>query len=361
MEAKQEKQPKKTLRTILILAFLAMAVAGVVMYMNKDSDIESTDDAQTDGNIVPLRAGVTGYITKINFTDNQMVKKGDTLIVFDASEFKAKVMQAEAALENAASNRSASESRVKVSEDNSVTSELNTSVIKENINSTKANLDRTQNNLNRLNELVKVKGATQEQLDNAKTAVIIAQSDYNKALEQLKATESSINGVKSQVNSDRSQITVAGTTIKQRQADLLLVQEQLKRVVVTATCDGIVTKRTVQEGQFVSTGQSLCTIIENKSLWVTANLKETQLKNIKIGQSVDIKLDAYPDLILRGRVETINGATGAKFSLFPPDNSTGNFIKVTQRFPLKIAIDNLPKGDAVLFPGLSAFVKIKIK
>lgn len=361
MESKKEKQPKKTLRTILILAFLAAAVAGVVMYMNKDSDIESTDDAQTDGNIVPMRAGVTGYITKINFTDNQMVKKGDTLVVFDASEYNAKVMQAEAALENAASNRTATQSKVKVSEDNSVTSELNTAVIKESINAAKANLDRTQTNLNRLNELVKVKGATQEQLDNAKTAVVIAQSDYNKALEQLKATESSVNGVKSQVNSDRSQINIAGTLIKQRAAELMLVKEQLKRVVVIAPCDGIVTKRTVQEGQFVSTGQALCSIIDNQSLWVTANLKETQLKNIKIGQVVDIKLDAYPDLILRGKVEALNGATGAKFSLFPPDNSTGNFIKVTQRFPLKISIDSLPKDKALLFPGLSAFVKIKIK
>jgi len=308
-----------------------------------------------------LRAGITGYVTKIYFIDNQMVKKGDTLITFDANEYKAKVLQAEAALENASSNRVASESRVKVSVDNSVTSELNTAVSRESINASKANLDRARTNLNRINELLKIKGATQEQLDNAQSAVTIAQSEYNRTLEQQKAAESSVNGVKSQVNSDKSQINIAGTMIKQREAELLLVKDQLKRVVVLATSDGVVTKRSVQEGQFVSIGQSLCSIIENQDLWVTANFKETQLKNLKVGQSVDITLDAYPTLKLTGKIEALNGATGAKFSLFPADNATGNYIKVTQRFPLKIAIDNLAQQKEVLFPGLSAFVKVKIK
>ena len=361
MESKQEKAPKKTLRTVIFVALLAGVVAAGVIYFTKDSGIESTDDAQTDGNIVPIRSGVTGYIGKIYFSDNQLVKKGDTLMVFDPKEAKAKLMEAEAALENAASNRTASQSKVKVSEDNSTTSELNIAVTKESINGSKVNLDKAQLNLNRLTELVKVKGATQEQLDNAKASVLMAQSDYNKTIEQQRSAEAAANGVKSQVNSDKSQINIAGSLIKQREAEVLLVKEQISRGLVTAPCDGIVTKRSVQEGQFVSIGQSLCTIIDNQSLWVTANFKETQLKRIRVGQHVDIVLDAYPDIKVSGKVETINGATGAKFSLFPPDNATGNFIKVTQRFPLKISIDSLPKDKITLFPGLSTMVKIKVK
>lgn len=361
MEANNEKKSGKAIQRVVFIALLASIVAAGVIYFNKDTTIESSDDAQLDGNIVPIRAGVTGYVAKIYFSDDQLVKKGDTLLVFDANEYQDKVLQAEAALENASSNREATKSKVKVSEDNSTTSVLNIAVTRENINASKANLDKAQINANRINELLKIKGATQEQADNARAALLIAQSEYNKALEQQKSAESSVNSVKSQVNSDRSQVNIASSLIKQREAELLLAQEQLKRVVVIAPCDGIVTKRSVQEGQFVSTGQSLCAIIDSQHLWVTANLKETQLKNIKPGQSVDIRLDAYPDLKLTGKIEAIHGATGAKFSLFPPDNATGNFIKVTQRFPLKISIDNLPKESVTLFPGLSAFVTIKIK
>jgi membrane fusion protein (multidrug efflux system) len=118
----------------------------------------------------------------------------------------------------------------------------------------------------------------------------------------------------------------------------------------------------VQEGQYISAGQSLCALVENQNIWVTANVKETQLKNIKIGQQVNIKVDAYPDLDLTGKIESFSGATGAKYSLLPPDNSTGNFIKITQRIPVKISFNNLPADKAqLLFPGMSVFVKIFIE
>lgn len=157
-------------------------------------------------------------------------------------------------------------------------------------------------------------------------------------------------------------IDLAKAQIKQREAELTLAKKQLSYATVLAPCNGVVTKRAIQEGQYVTTGQSLCVVIDNENYWITANFKETQLEKMKIGNEVEIELDAYPDLKLTGKVQSYSGATGAKFSLLPPDNSTGNFIKITQRFPLRISIDNFPKEKATeIFPGLSVFVKVKVK
>ena len=126
--------------------------------------------------------------------------------------------------------------------------------------------------------------------------------------------------------------------------------------------DGIVSRRGVEVGRYFSVGQPLCSTIDNTTLWISANFKETQVSKIRPGQSVDIKIDAYPDFKIQGKVESFIGATGAKFSLLPPDNSTGNFVKIVQRVPVKITIDHLTKEQAkILFPGLSAFVSVKVK
>ena len=168
--------------------------------------------------------------------------------------------------------------------------------------------------------------------------------------------------MRAQSKADQNQIELARAQIKQREAELAVANKQLSYATVLAPCNGIVTKRAIQQGQYVSAGQSLCVVVDNDHFWISANFKETQLQNIKLGSEVTIKLDAFPDLELTGKVESYSGATGAKFSLLPPDNATGNFIKIVQRFPSRISIDNFPKDRASeIFPGLSAFVKVKVK
>jgi membrane fusion protein (multidrug efflux system) len=150
--------------------------------------------------------------------------------------------------------------------------------------------------------------------------------------------------------------------VKQREAELILAQTQLDCATVEAPCDGIVSRRAVETGQYITIGQPLCSVIDNTQLWITANFKETQVSEIHPGQSVEIKIDAYPNIEIKGKVQSYIGATGAKFSLLPPDNSTGNFVKIVQRVPIRIDITNLSASDRkVLFPGLSAFVEVKIK
>lgn len=341
----------------------AVIIATGAWFWLKSTRYESTDNAQVDGNIESVRAGVTAYIESIRFTDNQYVHKGDTLIVFNATALQAKVKQAEAVLDNAKANVSVSDIRALASMENAKAS-LQTSLSNEqNVQAAKANLDKAQQDLNRVNELLKIKAATQEQWENAQNKLAVTKAEYEQAVTKQQSALSTSYGMQTTAKAETHQISAAQALVKQREAELALAQDDLKHAYVLAPFDGIVTKRSVQPQQYVSIGQTLCAVIDTHNLWVTANFKETQLSNIQPGQEVEITIDAFPGATWKGKVESFVGATGARFALLPPDNSTGNFIKITQRFPIRIGFviflnaNNKPTG---LFPGLSAFVKIKI-
>jgi membrane fusion protein (multidrug efflux system) len=305
---------------------------------------------------------VTAYLRFINFTDNAEVKKGQILFVFDTIEIRAKVDKAEAALEIAKSKLLSAQSKATASTESATAGDLTTESYEQNIVSAKANLEKAQINFNRTSSLLKIKAATQEQYETAETNLSVARADYAKAVSVQKSSSSTTMGLKMMVRSDASQINMAQAEVEQCKADLILARQQLAYAVVRTPCNGIVSKRAVEEGQYISVGQNLCAVVENENLWVTANMKETQLKGIKTGQEVKITVDAYPDLDLTGEIISFSGATGAKYSLLPPDNATGNFIKITQRIPVKISIHKLPAGIAkLLFPGMSVFVKVTIK
>ncbi|MBS1651598.1 MAG: HlyD family secretion protein [Bacteroidetes bacterium] len=360
MESKKEKQPKQKKGLIIGAIAVVIVVVGVIYFVSSKK-YETTDNAQLDGDIYPIRASVTTYLKYIRFEDNQQVKKGDTLLIFDTDELKAKELQAEAALENAQANLLAVENRASASTENVNASEQTTQSNQQNTTAAKAKLDKAQKDFDRTNELLKIKGATQEQVDNAQSNLVVAKAEYARSQDQQASSTSSSLGVKAQAKADQNQIELAKAQIKQREAELALSKKQLSYAYVLAPCNGVASKRSVQQGQYVTTGQSLCVVINTDMYWVTANFKETQLNKIKVGSEVEIELDSYPDLKLTGKVDSYSGATGAKFSLLPPDNSTGNFIKISQRFPLRISITNFPKEKATeIFPGLSAFVKVAV-
>jgi membrane fusion protein (multidrug efflux system) len=238
------------------------------------------------------------------------------------------------------------------------TSESNQEAIVES----KLKLVKAQKDFDRISQLNKVKAATQEQLEHAESNLQLAKSEYTKTVYQQQSSASSSSGLRAQSKAELNQIELARAQIKQREAELAVATKQLSYATVLAPCNGVVTKRAIQQGQYITAGQSLCVVVDNDHFWISANFKETQLHHVKIGNTVTIKLDAFPDLELTGKVESYSGATGAKFSLLPPDNATGNFIKIVQRFPSRISIDNFPKDRASeIFPGLSAFVKVKVK
>ena len=339
-----------------------MIIAGGVVFYALNAGKEGTDNAQIDANIVPIRASVPGYIQKVMFKDNEHVKKGQVLIQFDTIDLKTKVAQAVAALENAKANLAATRNNATSASHTAGASVLTSVAVEQNIEAAKARKAKAEDDFNRINNMFKQKAATQAQLDAAKTEVDVTKAQYDAAVDQYKSSQAQASGIQSQAEAQQSQIKLVEALVQQREAELTLAQTQLKYGTVVAPCDGIVTKRAVEAGQYILVGQPLASVVDNAELWITANFKETQMEHIKPGQEVTIKLDAYPGLTLKGKVDSYIGATGAKFSLLPPDNATGNFVKITQRVPVRISVESVPDGfKDLVFPGLSAFVEVKIK
>lgn len=350
-------------KPLLILAVVLVIAAGfVIFYWIRSSAYETTDDAQLDGNIYSVRAGITAYLDSVYFRDNQQVKKGDTLFVFNTSELKAGVQQAKAALESAKTGLSVSGISAEASAQNAMASRQTALSGKQSVAAAQANLEKAQNDFDRAKQLLKINGVTQVQYDADETTLRQAKADYERAIHQQQSAVISSLGLNSQAKAAHHQISAALALVDERKAELKLAQEQLQRAYVLAPSDGIVTKRDVNQGQYVLSGQSLCAVVNESHLWVTANFKETQIRKMKPGQDAVISVDAWPGLKLKGTVQSYAGATGSEFSLIPPDNATGNFIKVTQRVPIRIRIDSFSdpgNKQAVLFPGLSAFVRVR--
>ena len=359
--AEQTAKKKPNRMKFVLIGFVLVIIVGAI-FIFTGGGTESTDNAQLDADIVPIRASVSGYVKQVHFEDNQMVKKGDLLVTIDDTEYKAKVAQAEAALANAQANLAAVRSNASASNENATAAMFSAETTQESIKSAQAKLNKTKEDYKRIRNMYTAKAATQADMDNVTAELEVAQAQYDMAQKQYKASQSQSAGVRSQALGQLSMVSLAEAMIRQREAELKLALTQLDYTTIEAPCDGIVSKRSVEAGQFISIGSPLCSVIDNTTLWISANFKETQLENMKVGQPVKIKIDAYPHMKLTGKLNSFIGATGAKFSLLPPDNSTGNFVKIVQRVPVKITIDHLTKEQMkALFPGLSAYVTVKTK
>lgn len=355
----EEKKSKKKL--FIILGIVSVILFLGLYYFIKSANFETTDNAQLDADIIPIKSSIAGYVKAIKFKDNQSVKKGDTLLTIEATDFQTRVAQAEATLENAKANLLAMRSSASASGNNAIASSYTSTSVQQSINSAKAKLVKAQADFKRVENMLAAKAATQAQLDAAKAELDITQAQLDGAIGQYKSASEQSQGVRSQAEAQRAQVILAEALVKQRDAELNLAKSQLANTIILAPCSGIVTKRSVEVGQYITVAQPLCSTIDNSHIWVTANFKETQVEKIKIGQEVKIKLDAFPDVSINGKVDSYIGATGAKFSLLPPDNSTGNFVKITQRVPVRIELTDLQESNReILYPGLSAFVEIKV-
>lgn len=356
----EENTPKKNNKKLVIGALIASAIVifAISSYVNGLA-YETTDNAQLDGDLLPVKAGVTGYLAEIRFKDNQEVKKGDTLMVFNTTELNAEVNQIRAELENAKLNVGVSGDIAEASIQNANAAAFESTSNEQGIQSAKATYDKSVQDFNRARQLLGIKAITQNSYELAQTQVDVSKAAYLKAKAMQLSSSSSSSGLKTRAIAERKQVSVARNVIIRKEAELTAALERLRHAFIIAPFNGIVTKRNVQTGQFITAGQSLCALINHKDLWVTANFKETQMGKIKTGQKVEISIDAYEDQKLTGTIESYGGATGSRFALIPPDNSTGNFIKIAQRFPVKIKLDP-QAGQSQLYPGLSALVKVKV-
>lgn len=334
---------------------------------------EGTDNAQLEVDISPVIPKLNGTVVDIRVSDNQPVTKNDTLIILDDAAHKIAVEQAEIALETALRN-------VKLAANNKTVANVSVSNVTANadavsatlasanatIESAKAQLGVAEKNYDRYSQLLQQKSATQQQYDQAKANKVDAEAKLQAAISQHDALLKQIDAGKLQIANSRNQVLntsenigLAELAVKQAQTNLDAARLQLSYCTIVAPADGIVSKKNVQVGQVVIVGNPLMAIANNKNVWVIANFKETQLEKMHTGQEAKITVDAYPDTTFTGNVESLAQATGAKFSFLPADNATGNFVKVTQRVPVKIVMPENKSEKYPLRAGMSVYVKVK--
>jgi membrane fusion protein (multidrug efflux system) len=344
---------------VLALLIIFSAWFGISKYTHAQKHAE-TDDAQVEANIGPVIPRISGYVNEVRVKDNQRVKKGDTLMMLDDRELRLKVEQAQAALATAQSSLNAARSTTNAATAGIATSRANVSTIDAQIEAAKVNVWRATQDYNRYANLITDHSITQQQFEQAQAAKETAEKQLQILEQQKKQASVQTDVVASQSTATGSQISIAAATIKQRQVDIENAKLNLSYAVVTAPDDGLVSKVNVQPGQFVQAGQSTFSIVHNDDVWVVANFKETQFNKMKVGQKVTVHADAFPGHAFEAKLTSFSPATGARFSLLPPDNSSGNFVKVVQRLPVKIEFANQDDFVKQLRPGMNVTVDVSL-
>ncbi|MEA5404232.1 HlyD family secretion protein [Arcicella sp. DC2W] len=308
---------------------------------------EDTDNAQVETYFVPVLPRMAGYVKSVSVKDYDVVKKDELILEIDSDEAKlaldemeADLLQAQTDVENAKANISNLSMTIKSSEAN-----LKANYLRK---------EKARKDADRDAALVSENAITRKQGDDSKSAYEVLSAQYDAGLADISATKSRMPILQAALH--KSEATLAIKRVKIEQQKLKLTYSK-----VYAPTSGRIGKKSVEAGQFIQAGQPLMTIVQDTTFWVVANFKETQVSRLKIGGEVELKLDAYPNRILKGKIISISESTGAKTSLLPPDNASGNFVKVTQRVPVKIEIHDLEKNKDILRAGLSLEVSVEIK
>jgi membrane fusion protein (multidrug efflux system) len=311
---------------------------------------ESTDNAQVDGHIVPVLAKVGGYVKSVNVSENDHVNAGQLLVQLDDADYRVRLQQAQADLAAAeATSGGGGFSGQAQSQVQSAAGQRAT--LDAQIGAARANANKADADLARAKELASKLIISNQQLDAAQAAAAVAHANLLAAERQAAAAGGTVNTAEAGVR-------VASARTMAARAAAENAQLQLDYTRITAPASGEVSRKQVEVGQLVAPGQPLMSIVADTGVWVTANFKETQLATIRPGQAVEFEIDAYGGCVGEGKVASVSGATGAKFALLPPDNATGNFTKVVQRVPVRIAVTKPCSGNHALRPGLSANVHV---
>ena len=366
---------------VALIAGVLLVLIGAFFVWRYYSVRESTDDAQIDGHITPISSRVSGTVTAVLFNDNQFVKAGDTLVQLDPKDYEVALQRAQADLEEAQATAQAAQTNIPISNINTA-SQLQTAQAQQiaaqreadaaraRVREAQANYERVSKDLERFKQLISKDEISRQQYDAAVSQEAGAKATLDAANAAVATAESHIAqaqaGVRyaqtapQQVSVSRSRAGSASAAAQRAQSALEMARLNMQYTTVKAPANGIVSKRSVEVGQVIQPGQPLCALVNLDDIYVTANFKETQLKDMKVGQAVKIKVDAY-DNELKGHIDSIGGATGARFSLLPPENATGNYVKVVQRVPVKIVFDPGQDPDKKLRPGMSVTPTVMTK
>ena len=338
------KVKKLTYNTVIV----CLLAAGLIYVCSRffHPGVEYTDNAQVKQHITPVNTRVQGFIQRICFDEYKPMRKGDTLVIIEDTEFRLRLAQAEADLANALAGQEATTAGI-------ATTQNNLSVNDAGIAEVRVQLENARRELERYKKLLAEDAVTRQQYDNIATAYEATKARY----EQVSRVKHSTSLTKNEQTHRLGQNEAA---VRLAQAAVELARLNLSYTVITATCDGVTGRKDIHEGQLVQPGQTMVDIVDGTDLWVIANYRETQLPNIHEGDRVTLTADAVPGITYTGTVESISDATGAAFSLIPQDNATGNFVKVEQRVPVRISLaGNDPERLKLLRAGFNVECKVK--
>ncbi|MGN6511248.1 MAG: HlyD family secretion protein [Chitinophaga sp.] len=338
------RKGKLVVRLIFIGILIAGAIFGVKIWLYARHH-ETTDNAQVEGHAAPVISRVAGYVKNLYVQDYGNVKKGDSLLVIDDEEYRIALQQAEADYQQALADLATAKA-------NQVNASASIRVAEANAQVALVKKEKAQSDLHRDQSLFNDQAITNRQLDDTKATSLTNDRQYQAAQDNITLARSSV-----QVAAEK--VAQAEALVDSRKAAVEQMKLKLGYTAISANITGRIGKKNIEPGQFVQAGQSLFTIVDENGFYIVANFKETQLANIHVGQDAEIEVDGYEDLKLTGHVSAISRATGAKFSLLPPDNATGNFVKIVQRVPVKILIDNADQYLDKLRAGLSVEVALK--
>lgn len=337
---KKKSNIAKKVSNVFVLLLIGSGLFWVVKsYFNVGND-KYTNASQVETFINPINTRVSAYIKEIRFIEHQFVKKGDTLIILDDRELQTQLGQAEAAYMSALASKNMTTKSIATVSNNVNTASSNVQVAKANIDAAKARLWNAEQNFNRYKNLLKDEAVTRQQFDQiksdfeAQSALLETQiSQYQSVINSKQSTELSVTEIESKIG-------LNDADIKRTENALQMAKLNISYTVITAPHDGIMGRRSINTGQLLNPSQQVATIVDIKNVWITANYRENQMKNVKIGGLATISVDALGGKDFEGKVMAISGATGARYSAIPTDNSTGNFVKVQQRIPVRIEFTN---------------------
>ena len=338
---------KKLVYNIVVGIIIFCGLSWVCSRFIHLGNVEYVDNAQIKQLIVPVNSRVQGFIKEIYFSENQPVSKGDTLAIIEDTEFKFRLVQAEADYQNALSGNSAMTTTIH-------TTQNDISVSDAGIEEAKIRMENAEREYNRYKNLYEKESVTRQQYDAVKTNFDALKVRYELLLRQKQSTT-----LVKQEQTQRLDQTLAG--IKLAEAALELAKLNLSYTILLAPCDGTTGRKNIQIGQLIQPGQTIVDVVDSNDKWIVANYKETQTANIRVGQDVDVEVDAVPDVIFKGVVRSISRATGASFSLLPQDNSGGIFVIVELRIPVRIefTVDNRLEDLNRLCSGMNVECEVK--
>ena len=348
---------KSRLRRVALIAIPIVVLGSLGFWLSTRNQV-STEDAQVDGPMVSIAAKVQGTVASLKVRDNELVQPGQVLLTVDDQDIRAALDKAKAELDEAQARMTASGADTQAAQEAYQSAQsAEVAVAEANVAARQAGQGKAQADLERMKPLAQRHEISALAFDGYRTAADVADQELEAARKRLDAARQDVKIRRSGATSAQAKEQATAATIAKARASVHALELQLGYCTVAAPTAGLVTRRTVEAGQIIQPGQTLLTLVPINAVWVTANYKETQLKDVRPGQEAEIEVDMN-GRVLKGKVDSISASTGSKLSLFPPENAAGNFVKVVQRIPVKILLDPKEAEAAGLRPGLNVTATI---